>query len=72
MTEVTLKHKGEKFESLFRRFKKAVEKDGILKECRKREYYEKPCTRRKRARAAARKRHLKQVAENSFSRKRMY
>ncbi len=72
MAGVTLKHNNEKFESLFRRFKKAVEKDGILKESRKREYYEKPCTRRKRAKAAARKRHLKQVAENSFSRKRLY
>ena len=72
MAGVTLKHKNEKFETLFRRFKKAVEKDNILKECRKREYYEKPCAKRKRAKAAARKRHLKKVAENSFSRKRLY
>ena len=72
MAGVTLKHRNEKFEGLFRRFKKAVEKDGILKECRRREYYEKPCAKRKRAKAAARKRHLKKVAENSFSRKRLY
>lgn len=44
-----------------RRFKKKVQESGILQELREREYYEKPTTKRKRAKAAARSRWLKQV-----------
>lgn len=44
-----------------RRFKKKVQESGILQELREREYYEKPTTKRKRAKAAARARWLKQV-----------
>jgi small subunit ribosomal protein S21 len=42
-------------------FKKKVQEAGILQELREREYYEKPTTRRKKAKAAARKRWLKKV-----------
>lgn len=46
----------ETFESLLKRFKKSVAKDGILQELRKREYYVKPSVKRKLKAEAARKR----------------
>jgi small subunit ribosomal protein S21 len=49
----------EPFDFALRRFKRSCEKAGILTEVRKREYYEKPTTVRKRKAAAAVKRHLK-------------
>lgn len=55
MTSVKVKD-GEHFESALKRFKKIVEKAGILTELRKREYYEKPSVKRKRKRLAAIKR----------------
>ena len=45
----------ESFESLLRRFNKRVQQDGILGEVRRREYYEKPSTKRKRKEAAKRR-----------------
>lgn len=50
---------GEPAEVALRRFKRACEKAGILMELRRREFYEKPTSERKRKAAAARKRHLK-------------
>lgn len=50
---------GESFESALRRFKKSVEKSGILSELRKREHYEKPSVRRKRKSIQARKRSVR-------------
>lgn len=47
---------GESFEQALRRFKKFVEKAGIMAELRKREHYEKPSVRAKRKAAQARKR----------------
>jgi len=47
---------GEGFEQAYRRFKKQVEKSGILSEIRKREFYEKPSAKRKRKTAMAKKR----------------
>lgn len=47
---------GESFEAALRRFKKSVEKAGVMAELRKREHYEKPSVRRKRKMAQARKR----------------
>lgn len=52
---------GESVDSAMRRFKRAVEKAGIPKELRKREFYQKGSTIRKRKAAAARKRHLKKL-----------
>ena len=46
----------ESFESLMKRFKKAVERSGILADYKKHEVYEKPSVKRKRKQAAARKR----------------
>ena len=46
----------EKIDSALRRFKKQVEKGGILSEVRKREFYEKPSERKKKKLFAAKKR----------------
>lgn len=51
----------ESFEGAMKRFKKQVEKAGILTELRRREYYDKPSVRRKKKAAAARKRALKKL-----------
>lgn len=63
MPKVSLKHPKESFESLFRRFRKAVDMAETLKDARKKEYYEKPSERRKRAKAAARTRWKKKKQE---------
>ncbi|MCX7177766.1 MAG: 30S ribosomal protein S21, partial [Proteobacteria bacterium] len=44
-----------------RRFKRAIEKTGVLTELRSREFYEKPTSERKRKLAAAVKRHHKRI-----------
>lgn len=46
-----------------RKFKKKVQEDGILQELRKREFFEKPSMKRKKAKAAARARWLKKQAK---------
>ncbi|MEA2101422.1 MAG: 30S ribosomal protein S21 [Thermodesulfobacteriota bacterium] len=51
----------EPFESAMKRFKKQVEKAGVLSEVRKREYYEKPSVKKKKKAIAARKRALKRM-----------
>ena len=53
----------ESFDSLFRRFKKSVEKSDLLKDLREREFYQKPSEKRKRAKAAAVKRWQRVVEE---------
>ena len=47
-----------------RKLKKMVNNEGVIKELKKREFYEKPSDRRRRQRARARKRWLKQEAAN--------
>ena len=44
-----------------RRFKRTIEKSGLLTELRAREFYEKPTAERKRKKAAAIKRHYKRL-----------
>ena len=51
----------EPFEVALRRFKRAIEKTGLLTELRARESYEKPTTERKRKHAAACKRNYKRL-----------
>tara|TARA_Y100000004_G_scaffold43055_1_gene47133 strand:- start:2804 stop:3055 length:252 start_codon:yes stop_codon:yes gene_type:complete len=41
------------FDVAMRKFKKQVEKAGIIQECRKREFYEKPAQRKQRKKAEA-------------------
>lgn len=60
MTSVVIKE-DESFETALRRFKKQVEKAGVLSELRKREHYEKPSVRRKKKALAARKKMLKKM-----------
>lgn len=55
----------EPFEVALRRFRRSCEKAGIFAEMRRREFYEKPTTVRKRKAAAARKRELKKLARLS-------
>jgi len=45
-------NEGESVDSLIRKFNKKVQQEGILLELRKREFYEKPSVRRKRAKEA--------------------
>jgi small subunit ribosomal protein S21 len=49
-----------------RRFKKKVEDSGLLQDLKEREFYEKPTTARKKAKAAGRARHLKQLRQQSL------
>ena len=72
MARVEKKHPRESFEALFRRFKRAVEKDDIVKEYRKREFFEKPSQVRKRKKAAAVKRTQREFEKNSLAGKRLY
>jgi len=58
MTQVVARP-GESFESLVKRFKKAVEYSGILADVKKYEYFEKPSVKRKRKQAEAKKRLAK-------------
>jgi small subunit ribosomal protein S21 len=52
---------GESFENAMKRFKKSVEKAGILSEVRKREHYEKPSVKKKKKAIAAKKRAMKKA-----------
>lgn len=49
----------EPFEVALRRFKKSMEKEGVLSEVKKREHYEKPSVKRKKKAIAARKKAAK-------------
>ena len=52
----------EPFDIAIRRFKRSCEKAGVIAEVRRREFYEKPTSVRKRKAAAAVKRHQKNQA----------
>ncbi len=65
MPGVRLKE-NEPFEVAIRRFKRAIEKTGLLTELRAREFYEKPTTERKRKAAAAVKRHHKRIRSQTL------
>ena len=54
MTAVLVRE-DESFGNALRRFKKQVEKAGVLSETRRRQHYEKPSVRRKKKAIAARK-----------------
>src|SRR5882762_2578967 len=60
MTTIRVKE-NEPFDVALRRFKRTIEKLGLLTELRAREFYEKPTAERKRKKAAAVKRHYKRV-----------
>jgi len=55
---------GESFDSLVKRFRKVVSKDGILQDVKRVQYYEKPSERRKKKMIAARRRAMRRVRES--------
>lgn len=63
---------GGSIDRALRKFKKKIDNDGKLQDLKAREYYERPSIKRKRARDVARKRHLKEQAERTPSRSRLY
>jgi small subunit ribosomal protein S21 len=68
MTTIRLKE-NEPFEVAMRRFKRTIEKTGLLTELRAREFYEKPTAERKRKLAAAVKRHYKRIRSQQLPKK---
>ena len=56
----------EPFEKALKKFKKLVEKEGILTEVRRRQFYEKPSEKRKRRERQARKRILKAMKKRNM------
>ena len=59
----------EPFEVALRRFKRTIEKTGLLTELRAREFYEKPTAERKRKKSAAIKRHFKRLRSQMLPKK---
>jgi small subunit ribosomal protein S21 len=68
MTMIRVKE-NEPFDVALRRFKRTIEKLGLLTELRAREFYEKPTAERKRKKAAAVKRHYKRVRSMQLPKK---
>ena len=58
MSEIKVRE-NESIDSALRRFKRQTSRDGVIKEVRKREHYEKPSVKRKKKAEAARKRKYK-------------
>ena len=54
----------ESIDSALKRFKKQVEKGGVLSEVRRREHFEKPSEKRKKKLCAAKKRVVKRTRRN--------
>ena len=68
MTTIRVKE-NEPFDVALRRFKRTIEKLGLLTDLRAREFYEKPTSERKRKKAAAVKRHFKRVRSMQLPKK---
>ena len=58
MSEIKVRE-NESIDSALRRFKRQTSRDGVIKEVRKREHYEKPSVKRTKKSEAARKRKYK-------------
>ncbi|ADO44578.1 MAG: 30S ribosomal protein S21 [Hydrogenobacter thermophilus] len=56
----------ESFEKVLKKFKRIVEKEGILTEVKRRQFYEKPSEKKKRKERAARKRLLKALKKKNL------
>jgi len=52
---------GESFDSLLKRFRKVLAKDGILQDVKRTQFYEKPSEKRKKELMAARRRLLRKL-----------
>ena len=68
MTTIRVKE-NEPYEVALRRFKRLMEKLGVLPELRASAFYEKPTAERKRKKAAAVKRHYKRVRSMQLPKK---
>lgn len=66
---ITVFVKDNMVEKALRKFKKKVAEDGKLQTLRERETYEKPTTKRKRAKAAAQRRWQKKVQSEKLPKK---
>ena len=62
------KHKHETFESMLRRFKKGCEKSDIINEVKKREFYEKGSTTRRKSREMAKKKESRRQEDQRIKR----
>lgn len=56
----------EPFEKVLKRFKRVVEKEGILTEVKRKQFYEKPSEKRKRKERQARKRIIKALKKRNL------
>lgn len=68
MIGVTLKP-GEPFEKALKRWSKSCEKSGIISDVKKKQRFEKPSDERKRKKTAARRKTLKEAAEEKASKR---
>ena len=66
---VVVLKENENINQALRRFKKKVEESGVLDELRQKEFYEKPTTKRKRLKGAAKARWNKKLRENELPKK---
>ena len=71
MPQVKVKN-DEPFDVILRRFRRSCEKAGIFTEMRRREFYEKPTSVRKRKGAAAKKREMKRASRGRIRTTRLY
>ena len=55
---------GESIEEALRRFKRECERNGIMQEIKKREYYESPSVRRKKKQAEVRRKMRRKMMKN--------
>jgi small subunit ribosomal protein S21 len=60
---------GEDVNRALRKFKKKIEESGLLDTLRKKEFYEKPTTERKRKKAAAKQRYAKKLLKEQLPKK---
>jgi len=60
---------GEPFERMMRRFKKKVEENRVIESLRKKEFYEKPTTIKKRKSSAAKARWAKKLKDQQLPKK---
>tara|TARA_B100001250_G_C19342179_1_gene589556 strand:- start:250 stop:462 length:213 start_codon:yes stop_codon:yes gene_type:complete len=68
MAQVTVR-KGEDINRAIRRFKRKVEREGIMRELKKKRYYSKPSVRKKEKRIAAAKRRRKAMSRKQPQKK---
>ena len=68
MPGARIRYENESFESLIRRYNRSVEKEGLLQEVRKREFFEKPSLIRKRARQVAIRRQRARTEQENMLR----